>query len=249
MCLCHAKKWENDDRMIRNKKDYLLISICFLFSVIVLILPYFKDMNLDKISTLIFLNFDNFEKLGLSKLSMKYIAIFIMFFHITFYQRLSIVSENTSYLSMSMHKKGKKKSINDIVLQNIVESIKLYIFIIFWMIIFGLGIYFVRHIEIEWFVLIRLIIYLMKYIYILTMMSCIYQIISIMNNTSYLSLLYYSLFIFSFIIDMTFDFHIITLSNSIIIELTYFIIVTITISLILFLTIYQFINTKEVYND
>lgn len=228
-----------------------MIFCMFPNSIVSQVMPYnaFKNINLDKISTLIFLNFSQFKNLRLSKLSIKYIVIFIVFFHIVFYQRLSIVTENTSYLSMLMHKQKKMKTIKDILLKNFIDFGFLYFIIIVWIFVFGITISIMEQIDFEYSVYVHILIYLIKYITFIYAMYTIYQIISIIKNSPYLSLLSYIIFMICLIGDMAFGSHIITLSNSISNEFIWLLYIVILVSIILFITIYQFLNTKEIYND
>ena len=235
--------------MIKSKKYVFLISVYFMFTIMILILPYFKNINLDKISTLMFLNFSQFENLRLSKLSMKYIVIFIIFFHIVFYQRLSIVTENTSYLSMAIHKQKKIRTIKNIITNNFFDFGILYFISAFWIFVFGMAISIIEHIHFEYDIYIHILIYLIKYIVFIYTLYTVYQIISIIKNSSYLSLFSYVLFMICLIGDMVFGFHIITLSNSISNEFIWLLYIAVFVSILLFITIFQFLNAKEIYND
>lgn len=247
--LCIANGWEKNDRMLKSKKYYFIIGIYFLFSIFILIIPYFKNINLNRIASLLFLNFSRFEILGLSKLSIKYIVMFIVFFHITFYQRLSIITENTSYLSMVIHKTYKRKIVKSFVLKNLIEFSKLYFIIMFWIFVFGMGICLINHVEFEIMTFIHILIYIMKYVCFIFIMYTIHQIRSIIKNSSYLSLLFYVLFILFLICDMAFCTSLLTLSNSIMSELIWCVFIMFVTLLLLCIIIYQFLSVKEIYND
>lgn len=247
--LCIASRWEKNDRMLKSKKYFFIIGVYFLFSIVVLIIPYFKDINLNKIVSLLFLDFSCFEILGLSRLSIKYIIMFIVFFHITFYWRLSIITENSSYLSMAMHKIDKKKIMKSIILKNLIEFSKLYFIIVSWIFICGMSICLINHIDFETMIFIHFLIYIMKYICFIFIMYTIHQIRSIIKNSSYISLLFYIFFILFLICDMTFFTSLMTLSNSIINELIWCVFIMSITLVLLCIIIYQFLSVKEIYND
>ena len=97
--------------MIKKIRIYIVIGLYFMFIYFFVINPYFVNSSIDVISAILFLNFNTFERLGIDKFDMQYLIMFILFYHIIIYPKLSELSNNSSLGRMSLHKVGKRQQL------------------------------------------------------------------------------------------------------------------------------------------
>lgn len=229
---------------MKNKFIYSEIIIYFIFMILFLIRPYY-ELSFETITSLLFLKLDYFQKLNLDKLPIKYLIGFIIFLYITFYQRLSIIYENNTYFSMVIHKMNKKDYNKHLFLKNVKDFIYLWLSTV--MIIFIIFHFNQRYLNYN--MVIHMIIYLFKYYSLLFSITYIYQMKSTIKNNSYFLILLYCLLICFLMIDMSFQTHIITLSDSLNNEVLWLLILCIINLLFILMTRFQFLKAKEIYND
>ncbi len=235
--------------MIKKIRIYIVIGLYFMFIYFFVINPYFVNSSIDVISAILFLNFNTFERLGIDKFDMQYLIMFILFYHIIIYPKLSELSNNSSFVSMSLHKLGKRKQLFHIFSDNFKYVIMIYFYILLCAVIFETIVSILNNSVFEYKILIRIAIYLIKYLSFIFTVISVNQIIGIIKEYPYFILQSYFLFVILLMNDMILDLSIITLSSSVINEF-FRLIITVSIEgIVIIITVYKFLKIGEIYND
>lgn len=230
-------------------KIFIEIGLFIIFVYYFMIFPYFDNISIDVVSAIIFICFNKFQLLGIDKFNFQYLFMFLLFFHIILYPKISLLSNNTSYLSMSLHKLGKKIQIKRILLDNFKYVGSVYTYLLTATFIMGLFFAITNNFTFETEKLIQIAVYLLKYLsYIYTIIS-IYQVICIIKEHPYFILQSYFLLIILLFNDLFLNLSLITLSSTIIDEVLGLMINLGFESILIGITVYKFFKTKEIYND
>lgn len=235
--------------MSKKNKIYIEIGLYFIFIYFFVINPYFDKANIDVVSAILFLNFNTFEILDVNKFNMQYLIMFILFYHIIIYPKVSELSNSSSFLSMSLHKLGKKKQIKNILFDTFKYVGMIYFYILFFTTIFGIIVSILNNGVFEYTVFFQIVVYLIKYLSFIFTIISINQIIGMIKEFPYFVLQSYLLLIILLMNDMFLDLGIITLSSSIINEFFRLIIVIFIEGVGVIITIYKFLKIKEINND
>lgn len=175
--------------------------------------------------------------------------MFILFYHIIIYPKVSELSNSSSFLSMSLHKLGKKKQIKNILFDTFKYVGMIYFCILFCTTIFGIIVSILNNEVFEYTVFFQIVVYLIKYLSFIFTIISLNQIIGMIKEFPYFVLQSYLLLIILLMNDMFLDLGIITLSSSIINEFFRLIIVIFIEGVGVIITIYKFLKIKEINND
>lgn len=94
---------------LNKKKVIISIVLFFSFAYFFFWLPLKFDVSFIYGTNIIFLNFSVFETYNLETFNIKYLTLFFLFFYLVYHQQISVINENTSFISMYMNKKVRKK--------------------------------------------------------------------------------------------------------------------------------------------
>lgn len=233
-----------------KRKILIELLVLFLFCYFLLIIPYFRIHNLDMVVRIIFLDFNSFQQYSLSKFSMQYLIMFLLFFQITFHQNLAVVSENTSYSSMFLNRIGKKGMLRMVVQNNISRIFSLYLITILSFVIISLIAGVRNHATfLQYDVFLHLAIYLWKYYSFVFILLFLYQVMYIIKESSYYILYSYFLMIGLLIIDFSLGTHLISYAKTIQSELSYLMLSLVAEWIVISIIMKRFSTIKEVYHD
>lgn len=192
-------------------KVALKIVLFYTFLSIFMIIPLFHNLTFDQFSGLLYLNYDVFPSLQLEKFNIQFMIMFVLLFYILYFQQISILNENVSFLSMAFYREKKKETINRLLLMQFKSILKLYLYNCICFLLFcSLIVEDPALIEI-----LKVFIYLFKYSCIIFVVVIAFQIISLLKTHSFEIVISFFMFILTMVTDVLFDLHLITYSNDI----------------------------------
>ena len=236
--------------MKKNRRFIVWEIMFFLIAYLINIFPYANNGNYQDEMSFLFLNFDNFEKMGFDKFNPQFIIMFLIFIYINCIKILSIENENNSFKSMYLIKFTKKKVIKKIVKEHIACLGMLgtisYLLTLFFHFLLT---FFVATKEINWMYFLIVLVYIIRIYSILIIINIIYSInclIKVKNEILLLLSIVLVLFIF---IDLFFGQSFVTLSNNLKIEvMLYFFELSVLYCFYLY-TKWNFFNKEDLFND
>lgn len=236
---------------LRKRKIIISVSLLFIIAFLLVLLPIYQDGYSIRLTEVLFLNFDKFSIYQLNKFNPQMLIMFVLIFYIIYHQQISIINENTSFLSMELHKKQKKKIVFDIVIESIKDNLLIYFVGIVTILSLTLSFDFIVHSQFTIISnqLIKILIYFLKFEVFVASMIIIIRILNMIKASHYYIIISYLIFVFLLMFDYVFDTSFITISNTIFDELMYLAIMII-INLAIGITLYKHLyNGKELYND
>lgn len=234
--------------MMKNKKLYLEIGIWFLFVMLLIIVPVLKDVNFENVISVLFLNYTTFDNLEITVYNPRYMIVFISFFHIICFQKLSVIINNPSFISMHLHKQTKKKQFQRITKELGKDTI-LLLFTIFGYLLVICSTFYVMEKGFAYEKIIVLLVNLIKYCMLIFLIQLIGNILCIMKDMSYFYVKVYVIVILLIYNDISFNCHIVTLSSNIYQEIMWLTIICCITGITILMIRNQYLKIKEVYYD
>jgi len=239
---------------LKKRKLIITISIFFIVVYWIILYPLLRDIdNIDlfKLVDILFLNFSEFAFFNLNKFNPQFLILFVFMFYIMYHQQISVVSENTSFLSMVIHKRQKYDIIKMIMLESMKDNFVIFSTSILSIlitntisnIIFG-GISGFNIMQI-----IKTIIYLIRYLMCVFSMVSLVRIKELMKVGSYDLVIPYIIIIVFMMVDFVLGTSLITISSGLISEIIYLVIVLVISIIAFIITKNKVNNSKEVCND
>lgn len=231
-----------------SKKLIIQLIIYSIISYFVLVLPYTNSFDLNTILSLMFLGFDEFNKLNLNKLSISHIVFFMIFLQISFHQMISITFENKTFSSTYQNKIGKQQYITITRKECMNIAISIFFGLLIGVLLIVARIFFFEYNYVLFGInIMKATVYLMKISLIIFVMIYIYSIISIWRSMDYYILSAYFSWVSLIMIDITFGTRMISLSSSLHMEIFY-LILTILVVVTISINIEQrYLKIKEIY--
>lgn len=236
---------------VRRKRLAFSVFVFFAIAYLIFLLPIFPKIDFLHLLNILFLSFNEFEALGLSKLNPQYFILFFMMFYTLYQQQLSVINENTSFLSMGLHKMKKKRIILNIFIENGYDNMIVFVSSIITIVF----IYFLSAlllditIRVDFDQIFKIILYLVKFDLYLFVMIVMIRILNIIRMSNYYILIpYVGLVVFA-MFDYGLGTSLITIAKTWQMELIFFgfmIGLSLLILVILYFKIYR---GKEIYND
>ncbi|MGL5979209.1 MAG: hypothetical protein ACRCZJ_09475 [Erysipelotrichaceae bacterium] len=199
----------------------------------------------------LFLQFDSFESFQLQKFNPQMLIVFLLFFYVAYHQQLSIINENSSFLSMELHKKQKKTIIFDIVKESIQDNLWIYftgsLTILMLSLLFDAFFLSINFTFSEQHIIV--VLYFLKFIMFITSSIILIRLLTLVRPSNYYAILTYAVFMILILLDFVFSTNFITISNRMVDEVRYLLFMTlINLGLGLFISI-SFMKGKELYHD
>lgn len=200
-------------------KKFLIITLYFILIITFNIGFLNININLMDYCNLLFLNTSTFLKYDLSIWNLKYMISFYLLTILIMNFTISYASERTSFFSMVVYRKGKKKTIYNAIKYNVSELLKYYVLL---NIIIAISIALMKlvSVEIKYDYLV-LNIYLLKYLMLLFILIMKNFIDSMQGEFSTNIVKINILLLILIIIDLIFNVNLITFSGNIVHEILY----------------------------
>lgn len=237
---------------LKKRKIIISVSLIFTISILIVLLPIYQDGCYIALMDILFLNFDKFSIYQLEKFNPQILIMFILIFFVIYHQQISNINENTSFLSMGLHKKQKKEIIFDIVTESFKDNLLIYLVGIATILILTFSLDFIvsSQFTITSEQLVKILIYFFKFEVFVASMTIIIRILNMIKTSYYYTIVSYLIFVFLLMIDYVFDTSFITISNTVFNELLYSLIMLIG-NLVIGMILYRVIcsDRKELFND
>lgn len=236
---------------VRKRNVVVSVFIFFIISYVIFLFPIFTGMDFLHHLNILFLSFNEFEEMGLMKFNPQYLILFCLMFYLLYHQQLSIINENSSFLSMGIHKMKKNKIFASILIESGVDNLIIFVSSILSITIIYIGSTILLNNEFNYDInqIIKVVVYLVKFDFYLFTMIVLLRILNLIRMSNYYTLIPY-LGVFVLIgIDFTFKTSLITIAKvwqSEIIFAGFMIGINLFILAILYFKIYR---GKELYND
>ena len=203
-------------------KKIFIITLYFILIIVFNIGFLNININFVDYCNLLFLNTSSFLKYDLSIWNLKYIISFYIFTILIMNFSISYTSERTSFLSMVIYRKGKKKTIYNVIKHNIFEILKYDVLINIIVIVSTICMKLIStEINIIYNYLV-LNVYLLRYL-ILIFLLVMKNFIDSIQGEFTTNIVKINVIILAFIIiDLMFNVNLITFSGNIIHEILYF---------------------------
>ena len=237
---------------LKKRKLIISVSLIFTLSILIVLLPIYQDGCYIALMDILFLNFDKFSIYQLDKFNPQILIMFILIFFVIYHQQISNINENTSFLSMELHKKQKREIIFGIMIESFKDNLLIYIVGVATILLLTISLDFIVLSQFTFISeqLIKILIYFLKFETFITSMTIIIRILNIIKTSYYYTIVSYFIFILLLMIDYVFGTSFITISNTIINELLYSLIMLIG-NLVIGVILYRVIcsDRKELFND
>ena len=237
---------------LKKRKLIISVSLIFTISILIVLLPIYQDGCYIALMDILFLNFDKFSIYQLDKFNPQILIMFILIFFVIYHQQISNINENTSFLSMELHKKQKREIIFGIMIESFKDNLLIYIVGVATILLLTISLDFIVLSQFTFISeqLIKILIYFLKFETFITSMTIIIRILNIIKTSYYYTIVSYFIFVLLLMIDYVFGTSFITISNTIIDELLYSLIMVIG-NLVIGMILYRVIcsDRKELFND
>lgn len=237
---------------LKKRKIIISVSLLFTISILIVLLPIYQDGCYIALMDILFLNFDKFSIYQLDKFNPQILIMFILIFFVIYHQQISNINENTSFLSMELHKKQKWEIFFGIVIESLKDNLLIYIVGVATILLLTISLDFIVLSQFTFISeqLIKILIYFLKFETFITSMTIIIRILNIIKTSYYYTIVSYFIFVLLLMIDYIFGTSFITISNTIINELLYSLIMVIG-NLVIGMILYRVIcsDRKELFND
>lgn len=237
---------------LKKRKLIVSVSLIFTISILIVLLPIYQDGCYIALMDILFLNFDKFSIYQLDKFNPQILIMFILIFFVIYHQQISNINENTSFLSMELHKKQKREIIFCIMIESFKDNLLIYIVGVATILLLTISLDFIVLSQFTFISeqLIKILIYFLKFETFITSMTIIIRILNIIKTSYYYTIVSYFIFVLLLMIDYVFGTSFITISNTIIDELLYSLIMLIG-NLVIGMILYRVIcsDRKELFND
>ena len=236
---------------VRKRNVIVSVFIFFIISYVIFLLPIFTGMDFLHHLNILFLSFNEFEEIGLVKFNPQYLILFCLMFYLLYHQQLSIINENSSFLSMGIHKMKKRKIFASILIESGVDNLIIFMSSVLSIAIIYIGSTILFNNEFNYDInqIIKVVVYLVKFDFYLFTMIVLLRILNLIKMSNYYTLMSY-LGVFVLIgIDFTFKTSLITIAKvwqSELVFAGFMIGINLIILTILYFKIYR---GKELYND
>ncbi|MEG0176594.1 hypothetical protein [Anaerorhabdus sp.] len=236
---------------LNRKLLVIKVATIFLIGYFLFLLPQHVDIPYIDSYHLQFLNYDIYAQFGYFKGSMSFIVLFILLFYFIYHSQISVLSENTSYLSMVFTRFKRKEIIYAVLKDSLIDNGIAYITGICCVILLDI----ISNFIVYRMIMFSLIEYVMFSIYYFKIIIYIYVITSglrlmtFVKNTGRYTIYGYIGFIVALMLDLFLNTRFIGMSCSASQTIIWCLVDSLLSLFILYRVIRKFLKEKEFYYD
>lgn len=234
-----------------KKKIIGSIYLFFVISYLLFLLPALNGIDYTKMLNVLFLNFSVFESFQLSKFNPQFIIVYTGLFYIVYHMQISVISENTSYMSMVLHKKKRtnifQTSLRESGMDNLILLLTAMISIVLVNIIDH--VIYRNGSAMDMMQMMKICFFLLKYMMYVLGMVLFIRVSGILKQSNYRIMLPYALFVFLLINDYVFGSSLITMAGTLETEMKFTLVMFVFMSSILIILYIRLKISKEICND